>query len=176
MSKAVTASFVSTFAVFAVPVSGALAAEQSVEKQVIVSPKFTVFGGVGYTWLKGNELVYSNGDRISHLKWESNAPVVNLGAKGNFYGPWTLSGNLQFGFSGNSKMRDYDWLGENYEFDNWTHRSVHPDTHLDRYINFDIAVGRAGCRTFERRREHGLSVSCSQCRLECCILIINGTI
>ncbi|RWK69666.1 hypothetical protein [Mesorhizobium sp.] len=45
--------------------------------------KSVVFlGGVGYTWLKGNELFYDEvGNRISKLIWETGAPVLTTGLK-----------------------------------------------------------------------------------------------
>lgn len=128
-------------AVLASTASLAFSADQSAD--VVASPDFVFVGGVGYTWLKGNELVYDGaGNRISHLIWETDAPVINLGAKGEFGNDWTVSGNVEFGFSGNSHMEDYDWLAGDYAFDNWTHQSIHPDTELDRYINLDIALGK----------------------------------
>ncbi|WP_026479517.1 omptin family outer membrane protease [Ahrensia sp. 13_GOM-1096m] len=108
----------------------------------LASPDFVISGGFGYTWLKGNELVYDSGNRISHLIWETKAPVVTLNAKGEIYNDWTISGNAVFGFNGDSHMVDYDWLAGDYAFDNWTDRSIHPDTRLDKYINLDVALGR----------------------------------
>lgn len=108
----------------------------------LASPDFVISGGFGYTWLKGNELVYASGNRISHLTWETKAPVVTLSANGEFYNDWTISGNAVFGFNGDSHMVDYDWLAGDYAFDNWTDKSIHPDTRLDKYINLDVALGR----------------------------------
>lgn len=104
---------------------------------------FTFVGGVGYTRLEGNELVYDGaGNRISHLIWKTEAPVINLGVDGTFGQGWTVAGKAQFGFNGNSDMKDYDWANGDFAFDNWSDRSIHPDTALDRYINLDIAVGK----------------------------------
>jgi outer membrane protease len=124
---------------FATP---AFADDQQHQTTIIGADDFVFVGGIGYTWLKGNELVYNGGNRISRLIWESDAPVINLGAKGVFDGDWTVSGDVRFGFGGNSHMEDYDWLGGSYDFDDWTDRSVHPDTDLDRYIDLDIALGK----------------------------------
>lgn len=99
--------------------------------------------GIGYTFLKGDELVYDGaGNRISHLIWESEAPVFTAKAKAALPGLWTLGGSLTVGGWGSSHMEDYDWLQGNYAFENWTDQSIHPDTDLDRYITADIAVGR----------------------------------
>lgn len=104
---------------------------------------FTFVGGVGYTRLEGNELVYDGaGNRISHLIWKTEAPTIGLGVNGTFGENWTVAGKAQFGFNGNSDMKDYDWLNGDFAFDNWSDRSIHPDTALDRYINLDIAVGK----------------------------------
>lgn len=106
----------------------------------------TLLGGIGYTWLKGNEVVYDdNANRISQLIWKTQAPVATLGAKAVFADVWTASANAVIGFSGRSNMKDYDWLQPHWSGwgdDDWTHRSIHPDTKLDRYINLDVALGR----------------------------------
>jgi outer membrane protease len=106
----------------------------------------TVLGGIGYTWLKGNEVVYdARGNRISQLIWKTQAPVATLGAKAVFADVWTASANAVIGFSGRSDMKDYDWLQpywSGWGDDDWTHRSIHPDTDLDRYINLDLELGR----------------------------------
>jgi outer membrane protease len=131
---------VSTIAVSAYA-PAVLAADQQVE---YVSPdrNFSFVGGVGYAFLEGDELVYDEvGNRISHLIWETDAPVLTAKFKGNFKGNWTISGGATIGFSGDSHMEDYDWLAGDYASDNWTHRSIHPDTDLDRYLNLDIAAG-----------------------------------
>lgn len=104
-------------------------------------------GGIGYTWLKSNEFVYDadNGNRVSQLIWETNAPVATLGANALVMDHWTIDANLALGFNGDSDMADYDWIEPNnpsYAFGDWTDRSLHPDTRLDRYVNFDIAAGR----------------------------------
>ncbi|MBD0415797.1 omptin family outer membrane protease [Tianweitania sp. Rool2] len=106
----------------------------------------TFLGGVGYTWLKGNEVVYDGGgNRISHLIWETRAPVLTGSFNAEVSNGWRVAANGVVGFSGDSHMEDYDWLapfapGSNWE--DWTHQSIHPDTKLDRYVNLDIALGR----------------------------------
>lgn len=99
--------------------------------------------GIGYAFLRGDELVYDGaGNRISHLIWESDAPVFTARARAALPGQWTLGGSVAIGGRGNSHMEDYDWLQGNYAFDDWTDQSIHPATDLDRYITADIAVGR----------------------------------
>lgn len=106
---------------------------------------FSLAAGIGWTWLEGNELVYDDvGNRISHLIWETNAPVVTLAAKGEVMNNWTVSASGAVAFSGNSHMEDYDWLdaAPSYEFDDWSDQSIHPDTRLDHYFTVDVALGR----------------------------------
>ncbi|GLS32618.1 plasminogen activator [Mesorhizobium albiziae] len=138
-----------SFAIFAF---GAFCATSTVataaDQTIYAAPdKGVVFvGGVGYTWLKGNELVYDEmGNRISKLIWETDAPVLTTGLKAEVWNNWTISANAVFGFSGNSHMEDYDWIAPyapSLAEGDWSHQSIHPDTELDRYINLDIAAGR----------------------------------
>lgn len=106
---------------------------------------FYFLGGVGYTSLRGDELVYAeDGTKRSHLIWKSDAPVLTATAKAVFENDWTLSGNLAVGLTGNSKMADYDWRVSppaGFDPSAWSDRSLHPDTVLDRYLTADIAVG-----------------------------------
>ncbi|TIL82498.1 MAG: omptin family outer membrane protease [Mesorhizobium sp.] len=101
-----------------------------------------ILGGVGYTWLKGNELAYDEvGNRISKLIWETGAPVLTTGVKAEVWNNWIISANAVFGFSGNSHMEDYDWLAPSFAERDWSDQSIHPDTRLDRYIDLDMAAG-----------------------------------
>lgn len=111
----------------------------------IVDQSFEVLGSVGYTWLRGNELVYENGNRISHLIWETGAPLLQLSARAKLGDDWTVSARASTAFAGTSHMADYDWLLPHridFAFDNWTDRSLHPNTLLDRYLELDVALGR----------------------------------
>lgn len=130
----------------AVPVQAADLISQKGPKEFQFSnSSFSFLGGVGYTSLRGDELVYDkNGNKISHLIWKSDAPVLTATAKAIFDNDWTLSGNLVVGLTGNSKMADYDWLKSppaGYNSNAWSDESLHPDTVLDRYLTADIAVG-----------------------------------
>ncbi len=144
-TAAVTISFTSSFGVF---VFGAFCATSTVaiaaEETSYAVPDSSLVMGLGYTWLKGNELVYdSAGKRISHLIWETAAPVLTMGFKAELVDSWTISAGAVTGFSGDSHMEDYDWE-EPWGFDrgDWSSRYISPDTRLDRYINVDIAAGR----------------------------------
>jgi outer membrane protease len=69
-----------------------------------------------------------------------------LGATARFKEVWTVKANAQVGFSGSTYMEDYDWLEPFAQAgapdDQWSDRSRHSNTDLDRYINLDVAVGR----------------------------------
>ncbi|WP_404934413.1 omptin family outer membrane protease [Nitratireductor sp. L15S-10] len=117
------------------------------DAQVVLSDSgdITFIGGVGYTFLQAEEIVYDTaGNRISALYWESEAPVITGTLEARFAGPWTLKASATVGFSGDSRMEDYDWLdaAPSYTFNDWSDRSIHPQTELDHYFTGDIAFGR----------------------------------
>lgn len=111
---------------------------------VIKNSEFTFLGGVGYASLKADELVYDpdTGNRISHLIWKSTLPILTAKSQIRIGDSWVVSGNMQLGLTGKSKMTDYDW-SEEYGFDQnqWSDRSEHTDTKLAHYFNGDIALG-----------------------------------
>lgn len=119
----------------------ALAQEQFFE----VNDTIRVGGGIGYTFLNSDEIVYDGaGNRISHLLWESQSPAVNGRIDADFANGWTLRAGATFAFAGSSRMEDHDWFGPyfaGYDFNDWTHRSQHPDTQLAHYFSGDLAVG-----------------------------------
>jgi outer membrane protease len=58
---------------------------------------------------------------------------------------WTVEARARAALSGMSYMEDYDWFGPDfisYAADDWTHRSQHPNTNLDWFIDASIALGR----------------------------------
>lgn len=144
MKRWTTLSFaILAFGTFCATSTVATAADQT----IYAAPDRNVMflGGVGYTWLTGHEFVYNGkGKRISKLIWETDAPVLTTGLKAEVWNNLTISANGVFGFSGDSHMEDYDWLdlAPSFAEGDWSHRSIHPDTELDRYINLDIAAGR----------------------------------
>jgi len=102
-------------------------------------------GSIGYTFIKADEIVFDADNRISHLIWESQAPSVSATLGAETSGNWTVALSGTFAGMGNSSMEDYDWLSPfapSYDFDDWTDRSIHPDTRLDHYFTGDIALGR----------------------------------
>ena len=101
--------------------------------------------GFGYSWITANEYVYEDGNRISRLIWESQAPVVTAALKVELWENVVFSANGKVGFSGSSHMRDFDWVGpyvRSYAAQDWTHYSTHPSTSLDHYVDIDAALGR----------------------------------
>lgn len=135
------------FSLIAVSFHPAIAADRADDMVVAGAGEgIVMFGGIGYTWLRGTELVYSStGDRISQLDWETQAPALTGTLKAWLSDFWTVSGTATIGFSGDSHMEDRDWLtpfSPSFDFDDWSDLSVHPDTKLDRYIDLSIAVGR----------------------------------
>lgn len=96
--------------------------------------------GIGAMFLEGNEYVF-NGDRtLSHLIWQSRAPVLR-GSIAVDVGAFTVGVEGSVAGFGSSYMEDYDWLVPTTSFDNWTHRSQHPDTSLDYFASGALSLG-----------------------------------
>jgi plasminogen activator len=106
--------------------------------------------GTGVTKLQANEIVWAGNHRLSHLIWQSTAPVLRAGFDVNFADGWTFKANGSAAMGGDSHMEDYDWTdwdgaggpatwSDNW--DEWTDRSEHPDTRLDYYVALDAAIG-----------------------------------
>lgn len=96
---------------------------------------------IGAMYLEGNEKVMDGNYTVSHLIWQTRTPVLRGSVAVDFGGGF--SANLEgstAGF-GSSYMEDYDWLLGDDTFDNWSHRSQHPDTHLDHYFTGAAALG-----------------------------------
>ncbi|MBJ6133180.1 omptin family outer membrane protease [Ochrobactrum sp. Q0168] len=123
----------------------AFAADKPADLQYTnIDKSFTFLGGVGYTWVKADEIVYSGGNRISHLFWQSQMPVLTGAFRAEPINNITMFGRAKVGLGGSHQMADYDWLYphlKSYDFDDWTDLSISNETDLDRYINVDIAVG-----------------------------------
>ena len=68
--------------------------------------------GVGHAFINSDEIVHNAaGNRVSHLLWESQAPLVNGRVEADFANGWTLRAGGSVAFSGSSRTRDYDWFG-----------------------------------------------------------------
>jgi plasminogen activator len=102
--------------------------------------------GTGVTFLHGEEIVYAySGDPtvLSHLFWDSTAPVLSANLDVTLPEGWTFKGSAVMSMGGDSYMEDYDWIDpSSYAFDDWSHRSQHPDTNLDWYFNGQLFVGK----------------------------------
>jgi outer membrane protease len=105
-------------------------------------------GGFGAIGIEAQEHVFvqaGSGNHLSLLVWQSVAPMATIGVDVNLPDDWTVKARARAAMSGDSYMQDYDWFGPdfiNYSFDNWTHRSQHPNTNLDWYLDASIAIGR----------------------------------
>jgi plasminogen activator len=101
--------------------------------------------GMGVTALQGEEIVYfdvADPTVVSHLFWQSLAPVLSASLDVTIPNGWTIDANVQVGIGGNSYMEDYDWIDPaSYDFDDWSDRSQHPDTRLYWYFNGQMFVG-----------------------------------
>lgn len=102
--------------------------------------------GMGTISLHADEIVYENGDRLSHLVWTTSAaPLLTAGFDVRWPEGWHIGVDANLAVSGSSYMADYDWQGATKPatgFEDWTDRSLHPDTRLDFYASGRGAVGR----------------------------------
>jgi len=118
------------------------------QSQADPGQNFVLRGGIGYGGITAHEHVYagsSGAQNLSLLVWESTAPTANVDVKVRLPDAWTLRGHIDAAMLGDSTMTDYDWAGPyfaGYEPNNWTHRSISPNTSLDWYLKGDVAFGR----------------------------------
>lgn len=109
---------------------------------------FVLRGSIGAASITANEHVYFNTsgtDNLSLLVWETTAPIANVDVKLRFAGAWTLRGHVDAALTGDSTMTDYDWIppyNTGFGMDDWSHRSISPNTSLDWYLNGSLALGR----------------------------------
>ncbi|WP_095205213.1 omptin family outer membrane protease [Mesorhizobium carmichaelinearum] len=117
---------------------------------VLFSPNdgnFIVFGGIGIATIKAQEFVYGDGctgtdEKCSQLNWQSKGVTLfTLGAEAQIDNDWSLKGNVSVGASGgNGHMVDTDWDFPGH--DDWSDRSIHPQTELDHYVAGAIELDR----------------------------------
>lgn len=115
-----------------------------------VSPDETVQlrGSIGVLAIEAREHVFpfaGSSDNLSLLIWQGVAPMATGEVLVRLPGNWTVAGKLRAAISGDSYMEDYDWFGPDfvsYGFDDWTHRSQHPNTALEWYFDGSLAIGR----------------------------------
>lgn len=98
-------------------------------------------GGVGAMYLEGNEKVVSGNYTVSHLIWQTTAPVLRGSMAVDVGSGFSLNAEGSVAAWGKSYMEDYDWLKGDDTFDNWSHRSQHPDTALDHYFTGGASLG-----------------------------------
>jgi outer membrane protease len=108
-----------------------------------VSPDDTVRinAGIGAMFLQGDEKVVNGDFTVSHLIWQSTTPVLRGSMAVDFGSGFSASLEASTAGFGDSYMTDYDWLLGDDTFDNWSHRSQHPDTRLDHYFTGAAALG-----------------------------------
>jgi len=104
----------------------------------------SVWAGFGHLSARANEYVYGGpggpgGDQLSELIWDvNNALTFNVGFEGEINDCWNLFAEGVFSLSADdSHMVDYDWL---YPTSDWSHRSEHPDTDLNHYVQVDLGL------------------------------------
>jgi len=98
-------------------------------------------GGVGVMYLEGNEKVVNGDYTVSHLIWQSTAPVLRGSVAFDVGQGVSISAEGSVAAGGIGYMEDYDWLKGDDTFDNWSHRSQHPDTRLEYYFTGSAALG-----------------------------------
>jgi outer membrane protease len=107
----------------------------------------TLRGSIGVMGIEAKEWVYASAGSpnvLSYLNWQSVAPLAS-GEIGLRLGDgWTAKAEFKAALGGDSNMEDYDWFGPDfvsYNFDDWTHRSISPNTNLDWYLDGTFALG-----------------------------------
>lgn len=103
------------------------------------------FGAIG---IEAREYVFAtpgSTNTASQLIWQSAAPLATIEFDFVSADDWTIAARARGALLGMSYMEDYDWFGPDfvsYDFDDWTHRSQHTNTHLDWYLDASFALGR----------------------------------
>ena len=95
---------------------------------------------LGYGRIKADERFFDGGDMISHLTWSAEVPMATVQIRRDLPSDWLLTGSLSSAIGDGAYMSDLDWLAPDRA--DWTHRSLHPDTRLNHYVDADLAVGR----------------------------------
>jgi outer membrane protease len=101
------------------------------------------YGGVGLINISAGEFVYDGNRNLSRLDWRSRgAFVFSGGVLVELPKDWTAKADLSFGIGGDGHMVDYDWLvpGQPDGPDDWSDRSISPDTRLDHYWSAALSL------------------------------------
>ncbi len=117
--------------------------QAAAQSYAYTSPDDTVrvTGGIGAMYLEGNEYVFNGERTLSQLIWQTRAPVLRGRIAVDVGNGFSISAEGSVAGFGSSYMEDYDWLVSTDSFDNWTHRSQHPDTNLDHYLTGAAMIG-----------------------------------
>jgi len=102
---------------------------------------------IGYSWIRADEKVYVDGDRISHLIWKSQMPVFIGGIDFRSTSGLTVDVRSRIGLFATTRMDDYDWLSnkpqfKSFRFEEWTDYSHHEAVDVERYFDADLALGQ----------------------------------
>src|SRR3954451_22092681 len=73
---------------------------------------------IGALFLEGNEKVLHGNYTLSHLIWQTKAPVLRGSMDINFGGGFSARAEGSIAGFGSSYMEDYDWRGGSDLFDN----------------------------------------------------------
>jgi len=103
---------------------------------------FDVSVSVGAQSMLANEYLHDpmTNHTNSKLIWDTDS-LAMIGLSGSLHFQERYALNIEYWFSANksdTKMTDYDWNGYAYAGDNWTDRSIHPDTDVTNAASFDI--------------------------------------
>jgi omptin len=97
-------------------------------------------GSYGLTSIKANEFVWDGKTKISQLIWKSKyVSTFNADLKIELPKDWYLNARGTIGLEGDGHMADFDWQVPGND---WTDRSLHPDTKLNHYLVGAIEAGR----------------------------------
>lgn len=105
-------------------------------------------GSIGAIGIEAREYVYNlagSTDKTSLLIWQSVAPIATMEVDIALPDDWTFEARARAALFGDSYMEDYDWFGPDfvsYADSDWTHRSLHPNTNLDWYLDGSIEIGK----------------------------------
>lgn len=95
---------------------------------------------VGYGHVEADEKIFDSDGLRSHLTWTAEVPMATAQVRRNLTAGWVLTGSVTSALGDGGYMSDFDWLASGT--DDWSHRSLHPDTRLNHYVDADLAVGR----------------------------------
>ncbi len=111
------------------------------------APAWSLSGDMGLMNITANELVYGGGGkRVSQLVWKSGGVQVIGGVlRVDLDQDWWVSARGRIGVNGDGRMADYDWLrpfAPGPRNDQWSDRSLHPDTRLNHYVELGLELRR----------------------------------